>query len=134
MTGDGEFDDHIDHHIDHEIDHEIDDGDDRTAEGVRGAWLTYAYRFGSATVPHASGTIKAPSFGAAARRLLTQRLADRVGPEPAFLRLRAAGQEEVLLEVSRPAGGPGRRPTLTVVPSDRFRFDRTGDVEAREAL
>ena len=116
-------------------DDDVDDADDQAVDGGRvGSWLTYAYRFGSATGPHASGTIKAPSFGAAARRLLAQRLADRVGPEPAFLRLRAAGQEEVLLEVSRPTGGPGGRPTLTVVPSDRFRFDRTGDVEAREAL
>ena len=99
-----------------------DEHDDETDDGARGgAWLTYAYRFGSATGAHASGTIKAPSFGAAARRLVAERLAERVGPEPAFLRLRAAGQEEVLLQVSRPAGG---RPMLVAVPSDRFRFER----------
>ncbi len=101
-----------------ELDHDMDDG----ARG--GAWLTYAYRFGGVTGAHASGTIKAPSFGAAARRLVAERLADRVGGDPAFLRLRAAGQEEVLLEVSRPGGDPGAKPTLTVVPSDRFRFER----------
>jgi hypothetical protein len=108
-----------------------DDDDEDGASG--GSWLTYAYRFGSATVPHASGTIKAPSFDAAARRLLARRLADRLGAEPAFLRLRAAGEEEVLLEVSRPPDDPAARPTLTAVPSDRFRFDRTEDADARDA-
>ena len=105
-------------------DDDTDDGGDLVDDGARGAWLTYAYRFGSATVPHASGTIKAPSFGAAARRLLAERLADRIGSEPAFLRLRAAGEQEVLLQVTRPAGASGSPPTFVVVPSDHFRFER----------
>jgi uncharacterized membrane protein YvlD (DUF360 family) len=109
----------------------LDDDAEDDARG--GSWLTYAYRFGSATVPHASGTIKAPSFDEAARRLLARRLADRLGPEPAFLRLRAAGEQEVLLQVTRPPDDPAARPALTVVPSDRFRFDRTEDVDARGA-
>ena len=109
----------------------VDEDDD---DGPRvGSWLTYAYRFGSATGPHASGTIKAPSFGAAARRLVAQRLADHLGSEPAFLRLRAAGEEEVLLQVTRPAGDPGARATLTVVPSDHFRFARSDEADGRDA-
>ena len=102
---------------------ERDEGPGDVARG--GAWLTYAYRFGSAAGAHASGTIKAPSFGVAARRLVSERLAGQIGPEPAFLRLRAAGEEEVLLQVTRPVGEHTAPPRLEVVPSDRFRFERS---------
>lgn len=97
---------------------------DDTDDG--GGWLTYRYRLGGDAGAHAAGTIKAPSFLDAARRLVAGRLADRVGARPVYLRLRAAGEEEVLLEIARPAGDPAARPTLTVVPSDRFAYGEDG--------
>ena len=95
-----------------------DESDDETERG--GSWLTYRYRLGGAATPPAAGTIKAPSFMAAARRLMAERLGERLGDGPAYLRLRAAGEEEVLLEVTR---DPVGRVALAVVPGDRFRFE-----------
>ena len=97
-----------------------DEADDETGRG--GSWLTYRYRLGGAATPPAAGTIKAPSFMAAARRLMVERLGERLGDGPAYLRLRAAGEEEVLLEVARDPAGRAS-PVLTVVPGDRFRFE-----------
>jgi len=96
---------------------DLDDGDDDAPAAPRD-WLTYRYRLGGSA--EAAGTIKAPSFSAAARRLLDGRLADRVGPEPAWLRLRAAGQEEVLLRVWRDAGGLAH---TEPAPADGHRFE-----------
>jgi hypothetical protein len=100
---------------------EHDEGDDDALPA--GSWLTYRYRLGSEAGAHATGTIKAPSFRDAARRLATGRLRDRLGVSPAYLRLRAAGEEEVLFELVAPAGTPAIDPVITVVPGDRFRFD-----------
>jgi hypothetical protein len=106
---------------------DADDADDAADAGDAdeprgGTWLTYRYRLGGG-VSEASGTIKAPSFLSAARRLLARRLAGRVGAGPAYLRLRAAGEEEVLIRVT-PAGGA---PRLEVVPPDAYRFDGPTD-------
>lgn len=101
-----------------------DDEDDATARG--GTWLTYRYRLGGSAAAH--GTIKAPSFLSAARRLVAQRLADRLGDGPAYLRLRAAGEEEVLVRVTPAPHGHGA-PRLEVVPSDAFDFGGGADVE-----
>ena len=86
-----------------------------------GTWLTYRYRLGGGAAD-AQGTIKAPSFLSAARRLFERRLAAHLGAGPAYLRLRAAGEEEVLLRVT-PAPDGGGAPGLEVVASDAFRFD-----------
>jgi hypothetical protein len=95
------------------------------SEGVTssgGTWLTYRYRLqGEGTTP-ATGTIKAPSFLAAARRLLARRLGDAVGPTPAYLRLRAAGEQEVLLRVARTGAGEGDAVHFDVVPSGSYEF------------
>jgi hypothetical protein len=91
--------------------------------GRGGTWLTYRYRFGGEGTAEASGTIKAPSVLTAARRLLARRgLADALGPEPAYLRLRAAGEHEVLFRVARPGPGDGDAVDLAVVPADTYRF------------
>ncbi len=87
-----------------------------------GPWLTYRYRFADAAGAEASGTMKAPSFLSAARRILARRLTGALGPEPAYLRLRAAGEDEVLLRVVQtPADAPDA-PRLEVVPADTYRF------------
>jgi hypothetical protein len=89
--------------------------------GPGGTWLTYRYRLGGGA-SDAQGTIKAPSFLEAARRLLAERLAAHVGAGPAYLRLRAAGEEELLLRVTpAPDGGA---PRVEAVPLDTFRFTR----------
>ena len=85
----------------------------------RGSWLTYRYRLGGDVASEASGTIKAPSFASAGRRLLDERLGDRIGAGTAYLRLRAAGQEEVLMQARRDAGGAVH---LEAVPADSHRF------------
>jgi hypothetical protein len=98
-----------------------------TSRGRGGAWLTYRYRLGGGAAD-AQGTIKAPSFLDAARRLLAGRLAAHLGAGAAYLRLRAAGEEEMLLRVT-PAGDGGA-PDVEVVPRDAFRFaepDALGD-------
>ena len=69
-----------------------------------GAWLTYHYRLAGPDTPAATGTIKAPSFLTAARRVLARGLGATVGPTPAYLRLRAAGELEVLFRVSQTGG------------------------------
>jgi hypothetical protein len=105
---------------------DADDADDAATDATPrgGSWLTYRYRLGGADTAEASGTIKAPSFLSAARRLVARRLASRLGAEPAYLRLRAAGEEQVLVRVSR---GPDGAPRLDVVPSDAYRFGEGAD-------
>ncbi|GLC24291.1 hypothetical protein [Roseisolibacter agri] len=93
------------------------DGDDETRGG---SWLTYRYRLGGGR-SDAHGTIKAPSFLSAARRLLERRLAPHVGDGTAYLRLRAAGEDEVLVRVTPSPDGRGA-PRLETVPSDAFDF------------
>lgn len=95
----------------------------RTTTG--GSWLTYRYRLGGNVAREVAGTIKAPSFLAAARKLLRQRLKDALGPGPAYLRLRAAGEDEVLLRVVRDeadAASPAGAPRVEVVPADAYHF------------
>jgi hypothetical protein len=70
---------------------------------------------------------KAPSFASAARRLVRQRLAGHLGPAPAYLRLRAAGEEEVLFRVTPPSGGSRGAPQFEVVPPHTYRFGPTGE-------
>ena len=110
---------------------EPDDEPDDEADDARGGlWLTYRYRLGGGA-QEAQGTIKAPSFLSAARRLLARRLSAHLGAGPAYLRLRAAGEEEVLVRVTPPADGRGA-PRLEVVPSDAFHFgepDVGGDTD-----
>ena len=89
-------------------------------------WLTYRYRLGGA-MAEAAGTIKAPSFADAARRLVRHRLARHLGPAAAYLRLRAAGEEEVLFRVTPPVEGEGGGARLEAVPPDAYRFGPTGD-------
>ncbi|MDF1503240.1 hypothetical protein [Roseisolibacter sp. H3M3-2] len=84
------------------------------------SWPTYRWRLGGDGVDPARGTIKAPSFRDAARTLLARRLAPHLGAGAAYLRLRAAGEEEVLLRVT-PAPGGGA-PRLAVVPRDAYAF------------
>ena len=109
------------------------DEDRAGAEGARdeeaaaaaaggGAWLTYRYRLGGEGTPDAAGTIKAPSFLSAARRILARGLGAAVGPAPAYLRLRAAGEQEVLFRVSRTAPHGGAPLHVEVVPGGTFRF------------
>ena len=101
----------------HDGRHQSDDEGARRA--ATGGWLTYRYRFAAPGGEEATGTMKAPSFLDAARRILSTRLADRVGPEGGFLRLRAAGEDEVLLRVDRPAGGAYR---IEGVSPDAYSF------------
>ncbi len=101
-----------------------EDGDDADVASSRGgAWLTYRYRLGGGAAP-AHGTIKAPSFLSAARRLVERRLAAQLGEGPAYLRLRAAGEEEVVVRVTPRADGRGA-PQLDVVARDAFDFGPT---------
>lgn len=100
-----------------------DDGDAAAAGG--GAWLTY--RFGGEGTPDATGTMKAPSFLNAARRILARGLGAAVGIAPAYLRLRAAGEQEVLFRVSR-AGPAGGAPLyVEVVPRGTYTFAEGAD-------
>lgn len=89
-----------------------------------GAWLTYRYRVGGEGTREAAGTVKAPSFLDAARRVVA-RLAERggdgaLGPGPAYLRLRAAGEEEVLVRAAR--AGPGAAWRVEAVPAGTYAF------------
>jgi hypothetical protein len=103
--------------------------DDPASETVqRGTWLTYRYRLGGGAAD-ASGTIKAPSFLSAARRLVERRLAAHLAAEPAYLRLRAAGQEEVLVRVTPAPDGMGGAARVEIVAPDAYRFGGT-DVDA----
>ena len=88
-----------------------------------GLWLTYRYRLGGDDTTPAAGTIKAPSFLSAARRLVARRLAAHLGATPAYLRLRAAGEQEVLLRVVRAGIDPAGGVQMDVVPFDRYHFD-----------
>lgn len=104
------------------------------AEATRGGeWLTYRYRLGGEGTPEATGTMKAPSFLSAARRILARITARGLGgttgpagPAPAYLRLRAAGEQEVLLRLTRTGGSPdagaGGGFQLDVVPGDTYQF------------
>jgi hypothetical protein len=95
-----------------------------------GAWLTYRYRLGGADTPAATGTIKAPSFLVAARRALARGLGATVGPAPAYLRLRAAGEQEVLFRVTQ-TGMPGADALrVEVVPAGSHAFARMADPPA----
>lgn len=93
--------------------------DDAMESGPPGSWLTYRYRLGGPGTREASGTIKAPAFLAAARRLIPTRLGEHLGPDGGYLRLRAAGQEEVLFRVRRDGGRVVR---FEVVPASRWTF------------
>lgn len=87
-----------------------------------GTWLTYRYRLGGEGTPDATGTMKAPTFLSAAHRILARGLGATLGPAPAYLRLRAAGEQEVLLRVRRPESGAGAGPHLEVVPGGTYHF------------
>lgn len=96
-----------------------------------GAWLTYRYRLGGEGTPEATGTMKAPSFLSAARRILARGLEATIGPEPAYLRLRAAGEQEVLLRVRRAEPGAEAGPHLEVVPSETYHFGTPPTMSSR---
>ena len=98
--------------------------------GRGGEWLTYRFRLGGEDTPEATGTMKAPSFLSAARRILARGLIGTLGPTPAYLRLRAAGEDEVLLRVARPDPGPTDELRLDVVPGDAYRFVQRADPHA----
>jgi hypothetical protein len=72
--------------------------------------------------------MKAPSALAAARRILARGLDATLGAAPAYLRLRAAGEQQVLLRVARAGPAlPARADAelrLDVVPGDAFEFPR----------
>ena len=87
-----------------------------------GEWLTYRYRLGGEGMPEATGTMKAPSFLSAARRILARGLGDTIGPAPAYLRLRAAGEQEVLLRGVRAAADVGAGLHVEVVPGGTYQF------------
>ena len=103
-------------------DDEVETADHTPRDARGGMWLTYRYRFGGGATAEATGTMKAPSFLSAARRILARGLADTIGPEPAYLRLRAAGEQEVFLRVVRTHVGTNGELHLEVVPDDMFRF------------
>ena len=108
----------------------VGEDDGEAGERARGGhWLTYRYRLGGGAAD-VSGTIKAPSFAEAARSLVRHRLARQLGAGPAYLRLRAAGQEEVLFRVTPPGEGTGRGPHLAVVPPGTYRFGPPGGADA----
>jgi hypothetical protein len=95
-----------------------------------GAWLTYRYRFGGEGTPEATGTIKAPSFLTAARRALARGLDATLGPGPAYLRLRAAGEQEVLFRVERTGAGGADALRVDVVPGAESPFAAAADLPA----
>ena len=104
--------------------------DEPQAGASGGTWLTYRYRLEGADTPAATGTIKAPSFPVAARRTLARGLGATVGPAAAYLRLRAAGEQEVLFRVTQ-TGVPGADALhLEVVPAGSHAFARTADPPA----
>jgi hypothetical protein len=95
-----------------------------------GAWLTYRYRFGREGAPEATGTIKAPSFLTAARRILDRGLGATVGAMPAYLRLRAAGEQEVLFRVVRTGTHGDDALHVEVAPAGTHAFAGTTDPPA----
>ena len=98
------------------------DADDRAEATGGGAWLTYRYRFGGGGTPEATGTMKAPSFLIAARRILARGLGATVGPAPAYLRLRAAGEQETLYRVERTGAAGSDVLRIEAVPTGTYRF------------
>lgn len=115
------------------VDARVDDDEVGTADDARGGtWLTYRYRFGGGAAAEAAGTMKAPSFLSAARRILARGLADAIGPEPAYLRLRAAGEQEVLLRAVRTPVGADGELRLEVVPNDTYHFAPRRDPDEAE--
>jgi hypothetical protein len=100
-------------------------GDEGDAAAGGGAWLTYRYRFGGEGTPEATGTMKAPSFPSAARRILARGLGATVGPGPAYLRLRAAGEQETLFRVERTGTGGDDALRVAAVPAETYQFAET---------
>jgi hypothetical protein len=98
------------------------DGADADEPAGGGTWLTYRYRLGGPGTPDAAGTMKAPSFLSAARRILARRLGAMIGPVPAYLRLRAAGEQEVLFRVSRTGADGDGPPHVERVPATTYTF------------
>lgn len=99
----------------------------RPAPAARGGeWLTYRYRLGGEGTVEATGTMKAPSFGSAARRILARTVArglgDTLGAGPVYLRLRAAGEEEVLLRGVRDDADAAAAWCLEVVRNGTYEF------------
>jgi hypothetical protein len=93
-------------------------------------WLTYRYRLGGPGIAEVSGTIKAPTFLEAARRVVRRRLTNVLATHPAYVRLRAAGEDEVLLRITGAAGRDGR-PSFEVVSPDAFEFAAPRAIPAR---
>ena len=89
-----------------------------------GDWLTYRYRLGGEGTPEAAGTMKAPSFRSAARRILVREVArglhDALGP--VYLRLRAAGEEEVFVRAVRADAAREAAWHVEVVPNGTYHF------------
>ena len=98
-------------------------------DAPRGSWLTYRYRLGGPDVTERAGTMKAPSFLDAARRIVARHLGDSA-PAIAYLRLRAAGEEERLVRVT-PGATRDRAPRYDVLPADAWRFAHGSDGDAR---
>jgi hypothetical protein len=93
-----------------------------------GAWLTYRYRLGGEGTAEATGTMKAPSFLSAARRILARGLGATIDPGPAYLRLRAAGEQETLFRVSRTGPGASDALHVEIVPSATYTFAEGADL------
>jgi hypothetical protein len=83
-------------------------------------------RVSGAATAQASGTIKTPSFLAAARRLLICRRTGRLGPMSAYVHLRAASEEELLLRVTPTFCSADETLRAEVVPLDMYAFDPAG--------
>ncbi|HEY0777933.1 MAG TPA: hypothetical protein VGD56_08190 [Gemmatirosa sp.] len=103
-------------------------GDGHAAEtrAGGGTWLTYRYRFSGEGTPESTGTVKAPSFLNAARRILARGLGATVGPAPAYLRLRAVGEQETLFRVDCTHAGDAAALRIDVVPSGTYQFAEVG--------
>jgi hypothetical protein len=76
----------------------------------------------------ATGTMKAPSFLSATRRILDRGLGATIDPGPAYLRLRAAGEQETLFRVSRTGPGGSDALHVEIVPSATYTFAEGADL------
>jgi hypothetical protein len=103
---------------------------DPHAAAPRGSWLTFRYRLGGPDLVERRGTMKAPSFLDAARRIVARRFGDS-SPTIVYLRLRAAGEEELLVRVT-PGAARDRAPRYDVVPPDAWRFEPGADGDSRD--